>query len=219
MRILSSFASNSDQATINVWLNRALLCCLAAGLCACATKRNPLIDEPQAVAKAETAAKVAPAVAPAATAAKPAAVATTATPATASPLPSGVQVTAAPTGFNRFLAFLKPYRIDVQQGNFISQEMVAQLKPGQTRDQVRFILGTPLVADPFHASRWDYTFRLQKNRGETTTSHVAVFFTGDKLERFTNIDLPTEQDYIARIAGPALKDTRVQPEPIQLPAK
>ncbi|HSQ05349.1 MAG TPA: outer membrane protein assembly factor BamE, partial [Burkholderiales bacterium] len=54
---------------------------------------------------------------------------------------------------------LTPYKIDVQQGNYITQDMVAKLKPGMTRSQVRFILGTPLIADPFHAQRWDYLYQ------------------------------------------------------------
>ena len=57
---------------------------------------------------------------------------------------------------------ITPYRIDIRQGNYITQEMVAQLKPGMTRDQVRFILGTPLVVDPFHKNRWDYVHRLER---------------------------------------------------------
>jgi len=60
--------------------------------------------------------------------------------------------------------YLSPYRIDVRQGNFVTQEMVAQLKPGLTRDQVRFILGSPLVADMFHVDRWDYVYRFRPAR-------------------------------------------------------
>lgn len=78
---------------------------------------------------------------------------------------------------------LTPYRIDVRQGNFVSQEMVARLKPGLTRDQVRFILGTPLVADVFHADRWDYVYRFQPGRGEVEKRHLIVYFEGDKLVR------------------------------------
>ena len=59
------------------------------------------------------------------------------------------------------------YKIDVQQGNVLTQEMVAQLKPGQTRDQVRFILGTPLITDIFHQQRWDYVYRY--HNGQTGT--------------------------------------------------
>ena len=56
---------------------------------------------------------------------------------------------------------IAPYRIEIQQGNFVSQEMVSQLKLGMSKDQVRFVLGTPLITDSFHADRWDYVFRRQ----------------------------------------------------------
>lgn len=79
--------------------------------------------------------------------------------------------------------YLSPYRIDVRQGNFVTQEMVAQLKPGQTRDQVRFILGSPLIADMFHADRWDYVYRLQPGHGEVQQRNMAVFFQDNKLTR------------------------------------
>ena len=77
------------------------------------------------------------------------------------------------------------YRIDVQQGNVLNQEMVAQLRPGQTRDQVRFLLGTPMLIDMFHADRWDYVYRLQKgSTGAVETRRFTVFFDGDgKLYR------------------------------------
>src|SRR2546427_5764714 len=64
---------------------------------------------------------------------------------------------------------LTPYRMEIQQGNYITQEMVAQLKLGLTRDQVRFVLGTPLVSDIFHEERWDYVFL---RRSEEHTSEL-----------------------------------------------
>ena len=78
-----------------------------------------------------------------------------------------------------------PYKIDVQQGNVLTQEMVAQLKPGQTREQVRFILGTPLLADVFHQQRWDYVYSYRKGRsGEVETRQFSVYFDKDnRLER------------------------------------
>ena len=86
---------------------------------------------------------------------------------------------------------LTPHRIEIQQGNFITQEMVAQLKPGMTRDQVRFALGTPLVSDPFHGDRWDYIFvRQRANRPEVERRRISVFFEADKLVR-------TEGDVVA----------------------
>ncbi|MEW6513990.1 MAG: outer membrane protein assembly factor BamE [Pseudomonadota bacterium] len=78
---------------------------------------------------------------------------------------------------------LSPYRIDVRQGNYVTQDMVAKLKPGMTRDQVRFALGTPLVADMFHADRWDYVYRFQPGRGEAQLRRLVVFFAEGKLVR------------------------------------
>jgi outer membrane protein assembly factor BamE len=103
----------------------------------------------------------------------------------------------------RFLGIFRPYRPDVQQGNFVSQEMVAQLKPGMTQDQVVFLLGTPLLTDVFHSDRWDYSFSLQKGNGEITTSRVTVFFKDKLVSSFEGGDLPTEKDYLARIADKA----------------
>jgi outer membrane protein assembly factor BamE len=78
---------------------------------------------------------------------------------------------------------LSPYRIDVRQGNLVTQEMAAQLKPGMTRDQVRFVLGTPLLADPFHAERWDYVYRFKPGYGEAQQRRLTVFFQDGKLAR------------------------------------
>jgi outer membrane protein assembly factor BamE len=78
---------------------------------------------------------------------------------------------------------LSPYRIDVRQGNYVTQDMVAKLKPGMSRDQVRFALGTPLVADMFHADRWDYVYRFQPGRGEAQLRRLIVFFQDGKLVR------------------------------------
>jgi outer membrane protein assembly factor BamE len=82
-------------------------------------------------------------------------------------------------------SFLTPYKIDVRQGNYVSQDMVAQLKQGQTKDQVRFILGTPLVADIFHADRWDYVYRFQPGHGEVQLRRWVVFFAEGKLLRLS----------------------------------
>jgi outer membrane protein assembly factor BamE len=115
---------------------------------------------------------------------------------------SGAQTTTV-TSLRKFLGVFTPYRPVIQQGNFISEEMLAQLKTGMTREQVRFILGTPLLTDIFHSERWDYPFRLDKGNGEITSSRVIVFFKDGKVERFEGGNLPTEKEYIARIAGPA----------------
>jgi outer membrane protein assembly factor BamE len=82
-----------------------------------------------------------------------------------------------------FAAAITPYKIDVRQGNYITQDMVAQLKPGMTRDQVRFVLGTPLLTDIFHADRWDYVYRFKSGRGEVQQRRLSVFFEGNNLVR------------------------------------
>ncbi|MDR2508437.1 MAG: outer membrane protein assembly factor BamE [Candidatus Accumulibacter sp.] len=81
--------------------------------------------------------------------------------------------------------FINEYKIDVQQGNILNQEMVSRLRPGLTKDQVRFILGTPVLMDIFHANRWDYIYRLRKgNTGEVEMHKFTVFFDeAGKLER------------------------------------
>ena len=123
----------------------------------------------------------------------------------------GAQTTTV-TQLQKFLWIFSPYRPVIQQGNFISEEMLAQLKKDMTRDQVRFILGTPLLTDIFHGERWDYPFRLAKGNGEVTTSRVVVFFKDNKVERFEGGNLPTEKEYIARIAGAPLKTEKPTPE-------
>lgn len=94
-----------------------------------------------------------------------------------------VVLCAACSSVNQSKSYITPYRIDVRQGNWVTQEMMSQLKPGQTREQVRFILGSPLVSDMFHADRWDYIYRLQPGRGEAEQRRIAVFFQDDKLVR------------------------------------
>jgi outer membrane protein assembly factor BamE len=115
---------------------------------------------------------------------------------------SGAQ-TITTNKLQRFLWVFSPYRPDIQQGNFVSREMMEQVKVGQTRDQIKFILGTPLLTDAFHADRWDYPFYLARGNGELTSARVTIYFKNDVVERFEGGNLPTEQEYIARIAGPA----------------
>jgi outer membrane protein assembly factor BamE len=78
---------------------------------------------------------------------------------------------------------ITPYKIEIQQGNFVSQEMVSQLKPGMSQEQVRFTLGTPLLTDIFHADRWDYVYWREAVDGKREQRKLAVFFEGGKLVR------------------------------------
>ena len=73
------------------------------------------------------------------------------------------------------------YRIDVQQGNVVTQETVSQLKPGMSKTEVRQVLGTPLLSDVFHANRWDYYFSKSKGGRAQERQVVSLFFKDDKL--------------------------------------
>jgi outer membrane protein assembly factor BamE len=88
--------------------------------------------------------------------------------------------------------FLRPYRPDVQQGNIVTKDMVEQLRPGMTRDQVRFLLGTPMLTDLFHQDRWDYTYYLRRKSGETQIRKLSVVFADGKLNRFDSDAMPAE---------------------------
>jgi outer membrane protein assembly factor BamE len=77
------------------------------------------------------------------------------------------------------------YRIDIPQGNIITQEMVDQLRPGLTKRQVTFILGTPLLRDTFDQDRWDYIYGYQPGGGVRSQERITIFFENDQLARFT----------------------------------
>lgn len=85
--------------------------------------------------------------------------------------------------FDSVVGLVDPYRIDVRQGNYVDQEMVAQLRRGITRDQVRYVLGSPLVVDMFRTDRWDYVYRFRPGSGEAQQRVISLFFAGDVLER------------------------------------
>ena len=89
-------------------------------------------------------------------------------------------------------AIISPYKIDIQQGNFVTQEMVAKLKAGMTRAQVRFALGSPLIVDPFRTDRWDYVYTYQKQGRETARRHITVIFAEDKLVRIEGDVVPAD---------------------------
>lgn len=99
-------------------------------------------------------------------------------------------------------SIFQPYVPDVVQGNFISSEQYAKLQVGQSREQVRQILGTPLLASYFHANRWDYVFEFKRARQVMGKERrVTVFFEGDKLVKFQGDPLPTDIELVAEIDG------------------
>jgi len=94
------------------------------------------------------------------------------------------------------------YRINIQQGNFLDQAAVDQVTNGMTRSQVRYLLGTPMVADSFNKSRWDYIYYLKKGRSRHVDSRrVTVYFDDDKVAK---LDKPTDAEAAAQDA-PAAK--------------
>ncbi len=106
---------------------------------------------------------------------------------------------------------LKPYRMEIQQGNFVSQEAVSQLKHGMSKDQVRFVLGTPLLTDIFHPDRWDYVYRRQRvNSNVIEQRKIAVFFDDGKLKRIEGDVTPASGDA-------SLKAPEAQPQGQQAP--
>ena len=85
--------------------------------------------------------------------------------------------------FDSVVGLVDPYRIDIRQGNYVDQEMVAQLRRGMTREQVRYVLGSPLVVDMFRSDRWDYVYRFRPGSGEAQQRVISLFFAGDVLDR------------------------------------
>ena len=82
------------------------------------------------------------------------------------------------------------HKIDVQQGNVVTQDMVDQLQPGMTRNQVQYIMGSPIVVDVFHQDRWDYLYFNKPGYGEIMQERVTVHFEGNSLARVTGTMLP-----------------------------
>ena len=125
-----------------------------------------------------------------------------------------------------FFAKITPYRIEIVQGNVVTSEQAARVKPGLTRLQVRDILGTPLIADPFHADRWDYLFSIRRDGLPNQRRSVVVWFDGDALKTIEAPDLPSERDFVQGISlsrkkpdVPVLELTDEQRKALPLPPK
>lgn len=88
---------------------------------------------------------------------------------------------------------LPVHRIDIQQGNVVTQDMVEKLRPGMTRQQVRFVLGTPPLVDPFHVDRWDYVYYYSKAGKITEHRRLVLYFESDILKRIEGDVVPTAE--------------------------
>ena len=82
------------------------------------------------------------------------------------------------------------YRINVEQGNVVNEEMVEKLRPGLNKRQVRYIMGTPLIEDSFHADRWDYRYLLRNGTETLMETRLTLWFDGDELARAEGPDAP-----------------------------
>ena len=99
------------------------------------------------------------------------------------------------------IGFPGVYRINVEQGNVVTEEMVDQLRPGLNRRQVRYIMGTPLIEDSFHEDRWDYRYTLRNGNETLTETQLTLWFEGDELVRVEGPDAPNWEE--SQSEGPA----------------
>ena len=100
------------------------------------------------------------------------------------------------------------YRINIEQGNILTQEMIDQLEPGMTQRQVKFILGTPLVRDSLNQNRWDYRYLLRIGNETLKQSLVTIYFDGDHLSNVEGDLLPSWLP-----ENPSLADDQIQEDP------
>ncbi|MDP2851969.1 MAG: outer membrane protein assembly factor BamE [Gallionella sp.] len=101
---------------------------------------------------------------------------------------------------------LSPYKMDIRQGNYVTPEMREKLKLGMSRQQVRYVLGTPMVSDAFHGNRWDYIYRLEQRGEVVEKQRLTLYFEGDNLVRMDDGSQSGQ-------AAPA-----VAPQPVAAPA-
>lgn len=107
--------------------------------------------------------------------------------------------------------FLSPYRPDVHQGNIITKEMVDQLRIGMSREQVRFMLGTPLMTSEFRKDRADYIYYLNPLKGPVQNRRLTLYFKDNRLERFNSDPMPADEEADALILGTNVKRVRRNP--------
>ncbi|MEF7615428.1 outer membrane protein assembly factor BamE [Aquincola sp. MAHUQ-54] len=123
------------------------------------------------------------------------------------------------------LGVITPYRVEVVQGNVVTKEQIALVKPGMNRAQVRNVLGSPLLADIFHADRWDYIFTIKRQGTEPQRRSVVLQFEGDLLKTVEAPDLPGEQEFVASISPiktgkqPKLELTEEQRKALPAPSR
>ena len=97
------------------------------------------------------------------------------------------------------VGFFTPYRFDRVQGNVVTREQLDVLHAGMSRNEVKDLLGTPLLASTFRTDRWDYAFTFSRQGQVPQSRHIAVYFKGDVLDRYEADDVPREDDFVASL--------------------
>jgi outer membrane protein assembly factor BamE len=87
--------------------------------------------------------------------------------------------------------FVRPYKFDLEQGNVFTVDKIDQIQPGMSEEQVRYVLGTPMLHDVFHTNRWDYIYIDKPNNGKEIRQHVAIYFDNGRVDRVTRDALPS----------------------------
>ena len=101
---------------------------------------------------------------------------------------------------DNFLGVLTPYRVEVVQGNVVTREQAEAVRVGMNRNQVRDVLGSPLLTDAFHADRWDYVFTIRRQGAEPQLRRIVARFEGETLKSVdSNAELPEEREFVASI--------------------
>lgn len=125
------------------------------------------------------------------------------------------------------LGVITPYRIDIVQGNVVTKEQLALVRPGMSRTQVRDLLGSPMVTDLFHADRWDYVFTIDRPGTAPQRRNIVAQFEGERLQKMiAPDDLPTEREFVATISrtkgeakAPPLELTEEERKALPVPPK
>ena len=98
------------------------------------------------------------------------------------------------TACSSSLPSIKPYKMPIQQGNLVTSKMMAQLKPGMTKTQVRFVMGTPLISDSFHKDQWDYFYQMENDGVIIEKRRVILMFEKDLLAKVKGDVIPAPQN-------------------------
>jgi outer membrane protein assembly factor BamE len=112
---------------------------------------------------------------------------------------------------DRISGLITPYKVEIVQGNVVTQEQVDRIRTGMPRSQVRDILGSPLLTDVFHADRWDYVFTIRRQGTEPQRRNVVAIFDGERLKSLdTGGELPSELSFVASIDA-TKSDVKIPP--------